>query len=86
MNTLEDRLTAALRETAEEITGDSVPPLRLTSAPRRLGLPRGYGPEPLANPADAGGRRRGGTGPSPPAPGGLRPKSATTRPRRGSSR
>jgi hypothetical protein len=41
MNTLEDRLTAALRETAEEITGDSVPPVRLTPAPRRLGIPGG---------------------------------------------
>ena len=44
MNTLEDRLTAALRETAEEITRDNVPPVCLTSAPRRLGLlPRGAG-------------------------------------------
>jgi hypothetical protein len=35
MNTLEGRLTAALRETGEEITGDSVPPLVLAAPPRR---------------------------------------------------
>jgi hypothetical protein len=38
MNTLEDRLRAALEETAEEISPHSVPPLRLNRA-RRLGLP-----------------------------------------------
>jgi hypothetical protein len=41
MNTMEDRLRAALEETAEEITPYSVPPLRLNRA-RRLGLP-GFG-------------------------------------------
>jgi len=43
MNTLQDRLIAALRETGEAITEGSVPPLRLTSAPRRLGRPAGAG-------------------------------------------
>lgn len=38
MNTLEDRLTAALRETGEEITAGSVPPLVL-DAPRRPRIP-----------------------------------------------
>jgi hypothetical protein len=41
MNTMEDRLRAALEETAEEITPYSVPPLRLNRA-RRRGLP-GFG-------------------------------------------
>jgi hypothetical protein len=41
MNTMEDRLRAALEETAEEISPHGVPPLRLNRA-RRLGLP-GFG-------------------------------------------
>jgi hypothetical protein len=40
MNRLEDRLAAALRETGEEISPDSVPPLRLRGAQRRVTLPR----------------------------------------------
>jgi hypothetical protein len=39
MNRLEDRLAAALRDTGEEISPDSVPPLRL-SPRRRVTLPR----------------------------------------------
>lgn len=38
MNTLEDKLRTALRETGAEITPQSVPPLRLHSARRRLRL------------------------------------------------
>jgi hypothetical protein len=41
MNTLEDRLTAALRETGEEIPAGGVPPLRLRPARGRPGLPSG---------------------------------------------
>src|SRR6516162_8996435 len=37
---IEDRLAAALRDTGEEITPDSVPPLRLRGAQRRVTLPR----------------------------------------------
>ena len=40
MNRLEDRLAATLRHTGEEITPDSVPPLRLRGAQRRVTLPR----------------------------------------------
>jgi len=40
MNRLEDRLAAALRDTGEEISPDSVPPLRLRGAHRRVALPR----------------------------------------------
>jgi hypothetical protein len=40
MNRLEDRLTAALRDTGEEISPDSVPPLRLHDGRRRVTLPR----------------------------------------------
>jgi len=40
MNQLEDRLAAALRDTGEEISPHSVPPLRLHSARRRVTLPR----------------------------------------------
>jgi hypothetical protein len=40
MNQLEDRLAAALRDTGEEISPDSVPPLRLRGARRRVTLPR----------------------------------------------
>jgi hypothetical protein len=40
MNRLEDRLTAALRDTGEEISPDSVPPLRLRGGGRRVTLPR----------------------------------------------
>ena len=39
MNTLEDRLTAALRETGEEITRGSVPPLVLDPPRRRPRVP-----------------------------------------------
>jgi hypothetical protein len=39
MNTLEDRLTAALRETGEEITRGSVPPLALDTPRRRPRVP-----------------------------------------------
>jgi hypothetical protein len=39
MNTLEDKLTAALRETSEQISPHSVPPLHLPGAPRRTRLP-----------------------------------------------
>ena len=39
MNVLEDKLRTALRETGEEITPHSVPPLQLRRARRRLGLP-----------------------------------------------
>lgn len=39
MNTLEDRLTAALRETGEEISRDSVPPLVLDRPRRRPRVP-----------------------------------------------
>lgn len=39
MNTLEDRLTAALRETGEEITAGSVPPLVLDAPRRRPRVP-----------------------------------------------
>ena len=38
MNTVEDRLRAALRETAGEVTPQSVPPLRLHGARRRRGM------------------------------------------------
>ncbi|HEY7360467.1 MAG TPA: hypothetical protein VH642_06620, partial [Streptosporangiaceae bacterium] len=38
MNTVEDRLRAALRETAGEVTPQSVPPLRLHAARRRRGM------------------------------------------------
>lgn len=41
MNTLESKLTAALRETGEEIPGGSVPPLRLPPGRRRPALPGG---------------------------------------------
>ena len=41
MNTLESRLTAALRETGEEVPGGTVPPLPLPPAPGRPGLPGG---------------------------------------------
>jgi hypothetical protein len=37
---IEDRLATALRDTGEEITPDSVPPLRLRGAQRRVTLPR----------------------------------------------
>jgi hypothetical protein len=37
---IEDRLTAALRDTGEEISPDSVPPLRLRGGGRRVTLPR----------------------------------------------
>jgi hypothetical protein len=40
MNQLEDRLAAALRDTGEEVSPDSVPPLRLRGAQRRVTLPR----------------------------------------------
>ena len=40
MNRLEDRLTAALRDTGEEISPDSVPPLRLRGGGRRVTVPR----------------------------------------------
>jgi len=40
MNRLEDKLAAALRDTGEEITPHSVPPLRLPGAQRRVTLPR----------------------------------------------
>jgi hypothetical protein len=40
MNRLEDRLAAALRDTGEEISPASVPPLRLRGAQRRVTLPR----------------------------------------------
>src|SRR5215472_14448032 len=40
MNRLEDKLSAALRDTGEEITPHSVPPLRLRGAQRRVTLPR----------------------------------------------
>ena len=40
MNRLEDRLGAALRDTGEEISPASVPPLRLRSPRRRVALPR----------------------------------------------
>lgn len=41
MNTLESKLTAALRETGEEVASGSVPPLRLPPARRRPGIPGG---------------------------------------------
>src|SRR5215831_1572027 len=37
---IEDRLAAALRDTGEEISPDSVPPLRLRDGQRRVTLPR----------------------------------------------
>jgi hypothetical protein len=40
MNGLEDRLATALRDTGEEISPDTVPPLRLHGARRRVTLPR----------------------------------------------
>ena len=40
MNQLEDRLAAALRDTGEEISPDSVPPLSLRGAQRRVTVPR----------------------------------------------
>ena len=40
MNRLEDRLATALRDTGEEVSPDSVPPLRLRGARRRVTLPR----------------------------------------------
>jgi hypothetical protein len=40
MNQLEDRLAASLRDTGEEITPDSVPPLRLRDTRRRVTVPR----------------------------------------------
>ncbi len=40
MNTLEDKLRTAMRETGEEITRHSVPPLRLRGGGYRPGLPR----------------------------------------------
>jgi hypothetical protein len=40
MNQLEDRLAAVLRDTGEEISPDSVPPLRLRGARPRVTLPR----------------------------------------------
>jgi len=40
MNQLEEKLAAALRDTGEEISPHSVPPLRLRGAPRRATLPR----------------------------------------------
>jgi hypothetical protein len=40
MNQLEEKLAAALRDTGEEISPHSVPPLRLRGAPRRITLPR----------------------------------------------
>jgi WD40-like Beta Propeller Repeat len=43
MTTLEDRLRAALRETAGDITPHSVPPLRLPGGGRRPGRPAGAG-------------------------------------------
>ena len=60
MNTLEDRLTAALRETGEEITTGQRP----AAGPgfpawRRPACPRSCQPAPLAGPADTAGRRRG---------------------------
>src|SRR5262249_17742172 len=39
-NQLEERLAAALRDTGEEISPHSVPPLRLHGARRRITLPR----------------------------------------------
>ena len=39
MNTLEGKLTAALRETGQEITSESVPPLGLHQARRHPGIP-----------------------------------------------
>jgi len=40
MNQLEEKLAAALRDTGEEISPNSVPPLRLRGAQRRVTLPR----------------------------------------------
>jgi hypothetical protein len=40
MNQLEERLAAALRDTGEDISPHSVPPLRLRSSRRRITLPR----------------------------------------------
>lgn len=41
MNTLESKLTAALRETGEEVSRGSLPPLRLPPPRRRPGIPGG---------------------------------------------
>jgi hypothetical protein len=40
MNTLEDKIRAAMRETGEEVSPHSVPPLHLRGTRRRFGFPR----------------------------------------------